>query len=194
MIYDVALVMFPILVIVSSLFIIKKFFGSKDEAPCRSPITQNTQEVHSAPKCQTQPKRKGVPFLLPVIGLAAVAFIITQNQELIEDFLKSKAPTGSVATAKPVILDPLAIQGHEVVDGMNWFKIIATSTSGIAFEGWVNEMGIHKNLPKTNKSADALMEKLGLPTNEERIKSIKALNRVGGALKESLQRRIPETD
>ena len=84
-------------------------------------------------------------------------------------------------------ITPAAVAGHVVVDGVNWFQIVATSTEGVPFEGWVSEMAILSKPPKENKMADEMLKKLGLPTNRERIESVKQIRKINAALGTALK-------
>lgn len=91
-------------------------------------------------------------------------------------------------------ITPAEVEGHVVVDGVNWFQIVATSTEGVPFEGWVSELAILNKPPKENKMADEMLKKLGLPTNRERIESVKQIRKINQAINTALknEKKIPD--
>ncbi len=124
--------------------------------------------------------------LLTILVLGGCFYFVHENHELIKGYLPQRLASAEQPAARTRIT-PAQIDGHTVVDGINWFKIVATSTEGIPFQGWISEMAIKDQPPKENKAADEMMKKLGLPTVRERAESLKKLQKVGDALKTSLK-------
>ncbi len=191
MLYDIALIAFLLSLIVVSAFIFKHFFPEKDETREAAADLRTIQEqaVFSDDQ-ELKPRNRNNSLFWPFAGIAAaVIFLLAQNQDAISSMLSTRSGPLQPASneEKRQTISPGTIDGHAIVDGVNWFKIVATSSEGVPFEGWINEMAIHASPPKESKAADALMQKLGLPTNKERIESIKSLQKVGSALKDSLR-------
>ncbi len=192
MLHDIALFAFPLIILAVSLFVVRKMFlsdGSSDVSVPRSEVADNFTELSQSASFVVPVKKAGIGGRLVTAGLfiACGVYLFTQNREQILAYLDR---SGQVAQEHSNMarrtITPGVIEGHRVVDGVNWFRIIATGTDGVSFEGWINELAIHKAPPVENKMADSLMKKLGLPTNKERIDSIKKLRKVGSALKDSL--------
>ena len=135
---------------------------------------------------------------MPMIMFAAVGYLVYANQDLIAEKIPTKVKEltqKNAATDKPKQTISLAqVEGHAVVEGVNWVKIVATSSAGIPFEGWVSELAIQKEPPKENPMADEFMKKLGLQTNKERIEGIKRLRKVSESLKTSLKDFRPKNE
>ncbi len=135
------------------------------------------------------PRRKTGKICQHLFSLAVLfscGYIIYQNRpDSLPGFASPVSGDNSVQTRKTIT--PAEIEGHVVVDGVNWFQIVATSTEGVPFEGWVSEMAIVNKPPKENKMADEMMKKLGLPTNRERIESVKKIRKIGQALNTALR-------
>lgn len=112
-------------------------------------------------------------------------FIYLNRPDSLPGFASPLSGENSVQARKTIT--PAEIEGHVVVDGVNWFQIVATSTEGVPFEGWISEMAILNKPPKENKMADEMMKKLGLPTNRERIESVKKIRKIGQALNTALR-------
>lgn len=113
------------------------------------------------------------------------------------DGLRSYLPSQTAVTQNPatrISITPAQVDGHTVVDGINWIRIVATGTNGVPFEGWVSEMAIQSQPPKENKMADEMMKKLGLPTVRERAESLKKLQKVGKALDTALHQDMSQKE
>lgn len=190
MFYDIALITFLLSLIIFAAFIFRHFLVEKDETPKAAlDININQEQAMFSDNHESKPRKRNNSLLWPFAGTAVVIFILAQNQDAISSMLSTKSgPLQSTPNVeKRQTISPANIYGHAIVDGVNWFKIVATSSEGVPFEGWINEMAIHATPPKENKTADALMQKLGLSTAKERIDSIKSLKKVGSALKDSLR-------
>lgn len=124
--------------------------------------------------------------LLSLTVLCFCGYYIYQNRP---DSLPGLAlpVSGEEATMTQQTITPAAVAGHVIVDGVNWFQIVATSTEGVPFEGWVSEMAILSKPPKENKMADEMLKKLGLPTNRERIESVKQIRKINQAINTALK-------
>lgn len=143
-------------------------------------------------------ERKPRPASFPIMQLvllAAVGYLVYVNQELIAE--KVPAVINESAANKKTEKQTLSlaeVEGHTVVEGINWIKIVATGTDGIPFEGWVSELAIQKEPPKENKEADEFMKKVGLQTNKERLQNIKRIRKVTEALDTALKDFRPKKD
>lgn len=190
MFYDVALVLFLLSLIIVARFVFRYFLTEKDEtADTAGEKAVTDKQVVFTENHDYKPHKKNSSLFWPLAGFVAIIFLATQNPDAISSALSpiAKPSTAPADEQKRQTISAGNIYGHAVVDGVNWFKIVATSSEGVPFEGWINEMAIHASPPRENKAADALMQKLGLPTNKERIDSIKSLKKVGSALKDSLR-------
>lgn len=140
------------------------------------------------------PRQASFP-VMQLILLAAVGYLLYVNQELIAEKVPAviNEPAGS-AKAEKQTLSLAEVEGHTVVEGINWIKIVATGTDGIPFEGWVSELAIQKEPPKENKVADEFMKKVGLQTNKERLQGIKHMRKINEALDTALKDFRPKRD
>jgi len=131
--------------------------------------------------------------LLSLTILCFCGYFIYQNRpDSLPGFAMPVSGEESVQARKTIT--PAEVEGHVVVDGVNWFQIVATSTEGVPFEGWVSELAILNKPPKENKMADEMLKKLGLPTNRERIESVKQIRKINAALGTALknEKKIPD--
>ncbi len=201
--YGLILVLFLFFLAVITARVVKALFPPDSNASQDSGIrklgvnpaetTSNQAPPHSDPvfyeetRRVEQPRRKSaLANLLSIFVLGGCVYFVYENQELIKGYLPQGAASAAMQPARTQIT-PAQIEGHAVVDGINWFKIVATSTEGVPFQGWISEMAIKDQPPKENKAADEMMKKLGLPTVRERAESLKKLQKVGDALKTSLK-------
>jgi hypothetical protein len=125
---------------------------------------------------------------MPLIFLTVIGYVVYANQDLI----KTKLPVVSNKSienkkSERQALSLAEVEGHTVVEGINWIKIVATGTDGVPFEGWVSELAIQKEPPKENREADEFMKKVGLQTNKERLQNIKHIRKVNEALDTALK-------
>lgn len=134
------------------------------------------------------PRKNGKIFqhLVSLLVLCICGYFIYQNRP---DSLPGLAlpVIGEESAQTRQTITAAAVAGHTVVDGVNWFQIVATSTEGVPFQGWVSEMAILDKPPRENKMADEMLKKLGLPTNRERIESVKKIRKIGQALNTALR-------
>jgi len=131
--------------------------------------------------------------LLSLAILFGCGYFIYQNRpDSLPGFASPVNGENSIQARKTIT--PAEVEGHVVVDGVNWFQIVATSTEGVPFEGWVSELAILNKPPKENKMADEMLKKLGLPTNRERIESVKQIRKINAALGTALknEKKIPD--
>lgn len=191
MFYDILLVVFLAFLLFTGFYLGKKLFFAENEdsdnSPFKQPIIDQLQPTYNEAEKTFARKKKWAGSVCWGILLAASAYLIHSNTDFLTEKLSAPAAGKSDIADTRYVITPGKVEGHAIVDGVNWIKIVATSTSGVPFEGWVSELAIHKEPPKENKMADAFMEKIGLPTNRERIESIRSLKKVGNALKESLK-------
>jgi len=192
MFYDVLHVLFLFFIVFIGAFIGRKLFFANEHEQTASAIKHPTPakiapHTYSNPEQVFTKKNSWTGLALTVMFIISAGYLLQSNADLLTEKLSSPVSGKTQTQKKNQILLPGMIEGHTVVDGVNWIKIVATSTSGVPFEGWVSELAIHKEPPKENKMADAFMEKIGLPTNRERKESIKSLKNVSGALKEALK-------
>ena len=140
------------------------------------------------------PRQASFP-AMQLILLAAVGYLVYVNQELIAEKVPAviNEPAGSTKAEKQT-LSLAEVEGHTVVEGINWIKIVATGTNGVPFEGWVSELAIQKEPPKENKTADEFMKKVGLQTNKERLQGIKHMRKINEALDTALKDFRPKRD
>jgi len=133
------------------------------------------------------PRQASFP-VVQLILLAAVGYLLYVNQELIAEKVPAVINEPAANTmAEKQTLSLAEVEGHTVVEGINWIKIVATGTDGIPFEGWVSELAIQKEPPKENKAADEFMKKVGLQTNKERLQNVKNIRKVNEALDTALK-------
>lgn len=156
----------------------------------QSPTSQATapEPVYYEEQATVRAPRKASFPVMQLILLAAVGYLIYVNQELIAE--KVPAVINQPADNKNAERQTLSlaeVEGHTVVEGINWIKIVATGTDGTPFEGWVSELAIQKEPPKENKSADEFMKKVGLQTNKERLQNIKHMRKINEALNTALK-------
>ncbi|MDD2997601.1 MAG: hypothetical protein PHV05_00990 [Candidatus Riflebacteria bacterium] len=153
--------------------------------PVQTIITEPSAQLYGQTGPIIRTNRGNKKFMFSLTLLACLGYLAYDNRALIEKKLTFSATVQ--ASSQQIPLPFTTIGGHRVVDGINWFKIVATSTEGIPFEGWVSEMAIQSQPPEENKLADELMQKLGLPTNRERIDSIKKIKNINQALDTALE-------
>ncbi|EKD81133.1 MAG: hypothetical protein ACD_39C01959G0002, partial [uncultured bacterium] len=133
--------------------------------------------------------KTGLSFM-PMIMFAAIGYLVYANQDLIAEKIPTKVNEikNNLTRERPREAISLAqAEGHAVVDGVNWIKIVATSSAGVPFEGWVSELAIQKEPPKENQQSDEFMKKLGLQTNKERLEGVKRIRKVSEALDTALK-------
>lgn len=159
--------------------------AQQSQQPPPEPEPAPTEYYQPAPVI-VRPRQKMSMF--PFIVIIVLLYLAHEN-----DYISFASPThtgpNSIAAEETIQREAMSeanFVGHTVVEGVNWFKIVATSTTGVPYEGWVSELAIRKEPPKENKAADAMMQKLGLPTNKERIHNIKKMRNVVDALKTAL--------
>ncbi|EKD81052.1 MAG: hypothetical protein ACD_39C02007G0002 [uncultured bacterium] len=158
--------------------------GSSANMPAVAPV-QPEPGYYYEPRPERMRSRHG-PSLMPLIVLAAIGYLVYTNQDLIAE--KMPAAVTDIVKEKPKEAISLAeVEGHAIVDGVNWIKIVATSSTGIPFTGWVSELAIQKEPPKENPMSDEFMKKLGLPTQKERLEGAKRLRKVGESLDTALK-------
>ncbi len=206
MFYDILLVFFLGCLIFVSAFLLKKLFpddtSTADHAVpgIRSHETTAVAVDNAYPEPPgyevQQPYRRKSPGksftnLVSLTVLAVCGWFIYENRSSLQGWLPAPAPAAQ-SHAGRVSISPGQVEGHALVDGINWIKIVATGTDGVPFEGWVSEMAIQNQPPKENKMADEMMKKLGLPTVRERAESLKKLQRVGSALNTALKDARPK--
>lgn len=75
----------------------------------------------------------------------------------------------------------------KIIDGVRWFYINGKDDSGVFFKGWVSEYAFWPTPPNPSPTGKNFLEKLGLPTVQERIAAVKQLQEVGKALRQSLK-------
>lgn len=205
MFHGLLFIIFLVVLIVGAVFLCKMLFAEHADVPGNTAIKQAGQtpatpaELFSPQSTELyyQPPREQVynkgnySGLITFLLLASLGYLGYENRDLIKE--KVAARLDAEAVSQPQATVSLAnIGGHAVVDGVNWFKIVATSTEGIPFAGWVSENAIQKDPPKENVVADELMKKLGLPTNRERIESVKKLKNIGQSLNQALGKNDPK--
>jgi len=159
-----------------------------DQVPPPGPVYYDDQPSERRPRPASFP-------VMQLLLLVAVGYLVYVNQELIAEKVPAviNNPTDSRKTEKQT-LSLAEVEGHRVVEGINWIKIVATGTDGIPFEGWVSELAIQKEPPKENKEADEFMKKVGLQTNKERLQNIKHIRKVNEALDTALKDFRPKKD
>ena len=157
--------------------------------PAQAPA-QTEPMYYEEPQTDRIRQKSGSP-ILPLIMFVAVGYLVYANQDLIAEKIPAKVKEltqQDATTSKPKQSISLAqVDGHAVVEGVNWIKIVATGSSGLPFEGWVSELAIQKEPPKENPMADEFMKKLGLQTNKERIEGIKRMRKVSESLNTALK-------
>lgn len=151
-----------------------------------APATLETPLYDEIPR-ETRQKRSANS-IMPLIFLTVIGYVVYANQDLI----KTKLPVVSNKSienkkSERQALSLAEVEGHTVVEGINWIKIVATGTDGVPFEGWVSELAIQKEPPKENREADEFMKKVGLQTNKERLQNIKHIRKVNEALDTALK-------
>ncbi|OGK07873.1 MAG: hypothetical protein A2W80_09875 [Candidatus Riflebacteria bacterium GWC2_50_8] len=158
---------------------------------------QTKPVYYEEPSTERIRHKTGLSFM-PMIMFAAIGYLVYANQDLIAEKIPAKVKEltrKDAAKDKPKQTISLAqVEGHAVVEGVNWIKIVATSSVGVPFEGWVSELAVQKEPPKENPMADEFMKKLGLQTNKERIEGIKRLRKVSESLKTSLKDFRPKNE
>ncbi|PKL46375.1 MAG: hypothetical protein CVV42_16805 [Candidatus Riflebacteria bacterium HGW-Riflebacteria-2] len=133
------------------------------------------------------PRQASFPFI-QLILLTSVGYLLYVNQDLIAEKIPADIiRPGDENKPEKQALSLAEVDGHTVVEGINWIKIVATGTDGIPFEGWVSELAIQKEPPKENKAADEFMKKVGMQTNKERLQNIKHIRKVNEALDTALK-------
>ncbi len=190
------LIVFCCILFAGSVYLLRLLFPS-DDAVEGSPSkvsnigAERSVDYDSAVFVEQKPayQRKPGKIFQRLISLAVLCvcgYLIYQNRP---DSLPGLAlpVSGEQGALTRRTITPAEVAGHVLVDGVNWFQIIATSTEGVPFEGWVSEMAILNKPPKENKTADEMMKKLGLPTNRERIESVKKIRKIGQALNTALR-------
>ncbi|MBU1105641.1 MAG: hypothetical protein KKB51_03150 [Candidatus Riflebacteria bacterium] len=188
-----SLIVITFLVIMSfaAVFLFRQLMPHDDDPAVnhasRTPVPAQTETAYyDEPRSNKARPGKGIT-VMPLIILATAGYFIYTNQDLIAEKMPA-AVTELTREKQKEAISVANVDGHAVVDGVNWIKIVATSTSGIPFEGWVSELAIQKQSPKENKTADEFAKKLGLPTNKERLDGIKSLRKVSDALGSALNR------
>lgn len=208
MYYDLLLAVFLFFLVFLAVSLFRRFFPANPEETAFSgvkrvgnesaePIAENhsdNQEFFATPpKPFARNRSKLLPRLISILLLAGCGYYLCVHRN---DFC-ANSPIFSQQTEAAVSKAQISsahVEGHAVVDGINWFMIVATSTRGVPFTGWVSELAIQTEPPKENKMANEMMQKLGLPTNRERLESIKQLKKVGKALNTALKDCRPKTD
>ncbi len=64
------------------------------------------------------------------------------------------------------------------IEGIRWFKILGTDSSGMGYSGWVSELAIKKAPPLYLGSSAELITHLGFPSSKERARNAKALRKL----------------
>ncbi len=208
MFHDILLLIFLILVASGGVYLVHRFFSQSDDATTNQGIKRVNQTqaedailnssaaplfLEAPPKASNHRRPKLLARVMSILLLFGCGYILCQHRP---DFCGNTPlfSQKSEAHSQKARISSATVEGHTVVDGVNWFMIVATSTEGVPFEGWVSEMAIQNQPPKENKVADAMMKKLGLPTNRERIESVKQLQKVGQAIKTALEDVRPKND
>ena len=161
-----------------------KKIGDDPQTVQAPPITQPEPLYYDEPQTERLRPRKGLS-LMPLILLATIGCLVYTNQNLIAEKMPVVVTEFTMEKPKEAI-SVANVDGHAVVDGINWFRLVATSTSGVPFEGWVSEMAIQSEPPKENKMADEMMKKLGLPTQREKLEGARRLRGISESLNTSI--------
>ncbi len=208
MFYDILLVVFLGFLVYVAAYLLKLLLPENNtgtDQPVHSILSHGTDQVAAVdPFTPTmgyetpQPshrRKSGKIFgnILSLVLLAVCGWYIYENRASLKSFLPSPA-TAVLNSTERVSITPAQVEGHTVVDGINWIKIVATGTDGVPFEGWISEMAIQSQPPKENKMADEMMKKLGLPTVRERAESLKKLQKVGKALDTALHQDMSQKE
>ncbi|KAF1083623.1 MAG: hypothetical protein GQF41_0401 [Candidatus Rifleibacterium amylolyticum] len=162
--------------------------SATSQTPSHEPVYFPEQPPERSPRQASFP-------VMQLLLLAAVGYLVYVNQELIAERVPAEInKSGDRKMTEKQPLSLAEVEGHSVVEGINWIKIVATGTDGIPFEGWVSELAIQKEPPKENKEADEFMKKVGLQTNKERLQNIKRIRKVTEALDTALKDFRPKKD
>lgn len=203
MFHLILLISFLLLLVYAGIVMVKMLLQPPDKQPDNSAVKDSalhqqppaaqtfppafeTDPYYHPPTVNNRQRNRSQSRAFTLLVMVALGYIAYQNRELIVEHLPAKPAEESSAPERQS-LSMATVDGHTVVDGVNWFKIVATSTDGVPFEGWVSESAIQNTPPKENKMADEMRKKLGLPTNREQIESLKKLKRVGEALNTALK-------
>lgn len=74
------------------------------------------------------------------------------------------------------------------VNGIRWFRVLGTTTTGIGYRGWVSEFGLLERPPDPVAATD-VAALLGLPSMRERLEAAKQLREIGEELRRQRQRK-----
>lgn len=74
------------------------------------------------------------------------------------------------------------------VDGIRWFYLVGTDSSGVGFQGWVPELAFKEAPPEPTPGGKTLLETIGLPSAAEQAKAAKQLKKMSEELRRQNKR------
>ena len=192
-----------LVLIIAAVRLIRKAFDPEEEnrhIPHRVYSSSSTASSSSSDKPFPDPADEGYPLaegawkprrslsgtFLTLAFFAGVGYVWFYHGSL-DQALKTLTP--KMAPAVPVAgIAPGA--DHAVVDGVRWFRLVGTDSTGIGYQGWVSELAFREVPPEPSGASGTggLLQKAGLPTPAEQVKAAKQLRKVGDQLR--LQNRL----